>query len=170
MKPFIEQAQFYAAYHQNPLTRYTHFAGVPLIILSLMIFFGFFKLVLPGVYETDLACIATLVLLIYYFRLNWQLALPLTPIMLILLWIAHFFSHYGPTKLGMWAFIITFVLGWGIQLYGHYIEGKKPAFMVNVSQAFLAPLFLMAELFFMAGYMTALKNQIYGFSDSELNK
>ncbi len=38
MKPFVEQAQFYVGYHQKPITRYTHFAGIPLIIFSLMIF------------------------------------------------------------------------------------------------------------------------------------
>jgi uncharacterized membrane protein YGL010W len=162
MKPFIEQAQVYAAYHQNPITRYTHLAGVPIIILSLMIFLGFIKILVPGIYETNLACLATLGLLIYYFRLNWQLALPLTPIMLILLWLASWFNQYGPTKLGIWAFIITFVVGWGLQLYGHYIEGKKPAFMVNACQALLAPLYLTAELFFMAGYMKSLKAQLYG--------
>lgn len=44
MKPFIEQAQFYATYHQNQATRYTHMAGVPLIMLSIMIFLGFVKI------------------------------------------------------------------------------------------------------------------------------
>lgn len=162
MKSFIEQAQFYATYHQNNMTRYTHMAGVPLIILSIMILLGFVKIVIPGVFATTLACLTTLAALIYYFRLNWQLALALTPILIILLWIASLFSEYGPTKLGLWAFLITFILGWGLQLYGHFIEGKKPAFMINVCQALVAPLFLTAELFFMAGYMTDLKEQIYG--------
>ncbi|HAT8246624.1 TPA: DUF962 domain-containing protein, partial [Legionella pneumophila] len=87
MKSFIEQAQFYATYHQNQATRYTHMAGVPLIMLSIMIFLGFVKIVIPGVYATDLACLATLATLIYYFLLNWQLALALTPILIFLLWL-----------------------------------------------------------------------------------
>ncbi|KGP62456.1 membrane protein [Legionella norrlandica] len=162
MKSFIEQAQFYAEYHNNPVTRYTHLAGVPIIILSVMIFLGFVKIIIPGVYATDLACLATLAALIYYFLLNWQLALALTPILIFLLWLASWFSHNGPIKLGLWAFIITFIIGWGLQFYGHFIEGKKPAFMVNFTQALIAPLYLTAELFFMAGLMTSLKEQIYG--------
>lgn len=162
MKPFIEQAQLYAAYHQNQMTRYTHFAGVPLIVLSVMIFLGFAKIIIPGVYETNFAIVTTLIVLVYYYRLNWQLALAITPIFIVLLWLASWFNQYGPTTLGVWAFIITFVLGWALQLYGHYIEGKRPAFMTNISQALIAPLFLMAELFFMAGYMEPLKQQIYG--------
>ncbi len=162
MKSFIEQAQMYAGYHQNITTRYTHLAGVPLIILSVMILLGFIKIVMPGVFSITLACLATLGVLIYYFRLNWKLALALTPILIVLLLFADLFSHNGPTKLGVWAFIITFIVGWALQLYGHYIEGKKPAFMDNLSQALIAPLFLTAELFFMAGYMKSLKEQIYG--------
>ena len=161
MKSFIEQAQMYTGYHQNKMTRYTHMAGVPIIIFSIMIFLGFVKVIVPGVFGTSLASLATLAVLIYYFRLNWQLALALTPIMhAVLLWLAHWFTLLGPTKLGVWVFIITFVVGWGIQLYRHYIEGKKPAFMASLNQALIAPLVLIAELFFMAGFMTPLKKQI----------
>lgn len=168
MKSFIEQAQFYATYHQNPTTRYTHMAGVPLIILSIMIFLGFVKIVIPGVYATDLACLVTLAALIYYFLLNWQLALALTPILIFLLWLASWFNDDGPTKLGVWVFIITFVVGWGLQFYGHFIEGRKPAFMTNITQALIAPLYLTAELFFMAGFMNSLKEQIYGAEAEEV--
>jgi uncharacterized membrane protein YGL010W len=160
MKSFIEQAQCYASYHQNPMTRYTHLIGVPIIIFSLMILLGFVKIVIPGVYTTNLACLATIAILIYYYRLNWQLALPLTVGFVILLWLASWFNSNGPTKLGVWTFIITFIIGWGFQLYGHFIEGKKPAFIVNSSQALIAPLFVTAELIFMAGYMTALQEQV----------
>ncbi len=162
MKSFIEQAQFYATYHQNMKTRYTHMAGVPLIILSVMILLGFVQIIIPGVFASNLAWFATIAALAYYFFLNWELALALTPIMLFLLWIAHWFSEDGPTTLGVWAFIITFFVGWGLQFYGHYLEGKKPAFMDNVGQALIAPLYLVAELFFMAGYMKSLQAQIYG--------
>lgn len=161
MKTFIQQAQMYAAFHQSPQTRSTHFIGVPLIVLSLMIFLGFIKIVMPGVFTTNLAVLATIAVVVYYFRLNWQLALPLTLVFIFLLWLASWFSHYGPTTLGIWAFAITFIAGWSLQLYGHYIEGKRPAFMTNLSQALIAPMFLMAEALFIAGYMQGLKAQIY---------
>lgn len=161
MKSFIQQAQMYAAFHQSPQTRSTHFIGVPLIVFSLMILLGFIKIIMPGVFSTNLAVLITVAVLAYYFRLNWQLALPLSLIFIALLWLASWFSQYGPTTLGIWAFAITFIAGWSLQLYGHYIEGKRPAFMTNLSQALIAPMFLMAETFFMAGYMHSLKAQIY---------
>ena len=101
MKSFIEQAQLYSSYHENVKTRYTHFAGVPIVILSTLIFLGFIKIIVPGVFATNLACITTLIALIYYFRLYWQLALALTPILLILLLIANWFSQDGPTPFGL---------------------------------------------------------------------
>ena len=162
MKPFIEQAQFYAVHHQNLRTQQTHWIGVPLIIFSLMILLGFVKIVIPGVYQVSLACIATLALLIYYFRLNWVLALAITPILLFLLWVSHFLNHNGSNTLGYWIFIITFISGWTLQLYGHYIADEKPAFMVQVTQVFIAPLYLMAELLFRAGLMSSLKEKIHG--------
>ncbi len=163
MTTFIEQARLYVAYHQKPLTKYTHLAGIPLIILSVMIFLGFFQLLIPNVWHTDFAAIGTIAILIYYFLLNWRLALVLTPILIFLLWVSSFFSYAGPTAWGLWAFIITFVLGWALQLGGHYLfEGKRPAFMENLWMALIAPLVLTAELFFMANWMPELKKDIYG--------
>lgn len=170
MKSFIEQAQQYCRYHQNIKTRYTHFAGVPLVVVSFMILLGFVKIIVPNVFSSNLAWFATIAVLIYYFLLNWQLALALTPIMLFLLWIANWFSADGPTGFGLWAFVITFVAGWGFQLYGHYLEGKKPAFMDNLSQALIAPLYLVAEFFFMAGFMKSLEAQIHGVTSVEVEK
>lgn len=161
MKSFIQQAHMYASFHQSPQTRSTHFIGVPLIVFSLMILLGFIKIIMPGVFSTNLAVLVTVAVLAYYFRLNWQLALPLTLILIALLWLASWFSQYGPTSLGIWTFTISFIAGWSVQLYGHYIEGKRPAFMTNLSQALIAPMFLMAESLFMAGYMHSLKVQIY---------
>ena len=165
MKSFIEQAQFYAAYHQNATTRYTHMAGVPIIIFSVMILLGFVQLIIPGVFSTNFAVLGTLAILIYYYRLNWKLSLVLTPILFILLWLASWFNHSGPSKIGIGVFIVTFVLGWSLLLYGHYIEGKKPAFMESLAQSLIAPLYLIAELFFMAGLMKSLKEQIHGSGD-----
>lgn len=165
MKSFVEQAQVYASHHQKLNTRYTHYVGVPLIVFSLMIFLGFIKLVVPGFFSTNFAVLGTAAALVYYFKLEWKLAFALTPILLILLWISCLFSYAGPTKLGFWMFIITFVAGWGAQLYGHYIEGNKPAFLDNICQAFIAPLFLTAELLFMAGLLGDLKGQIYAHAE-----
>ena len=162
MIPFIVQAQCYISYHQKPVTRYTHLAGIPLIILSLMILLGFVHVVIIGVLDVNVASIATLVLLIYYFRLNWRLALALTPILILLLWIASVISHNGPTSEALWSFILIFLVGCALQFIGHFIEEKRPAFADNLWQIVIAPLFMVAESFFLIGRMGELKEEIYG--------
>lgn len=162
MIPFIMQAQTYTAYHQNAITRYTHMAGIPLIILSFMILLGFVHIVIINVLDVNVANIATLALLIYYFRLDWRLALVLTPILVFLLWIAHFFSYQGPTAFALWSFVVIFLLGCGLQVVGHFLEERRPSFVDNLSQVLIAPLVIVAELFFTAGYMLALREEIYG--------
>lgn len=161
MQSFTEQARFYAQCHQKPITLYTHFVGIPLIIFAVMVLLGFIKIVIPGVFEISIATIATLLVLIYYFYLQWKLALAITPILIFLLWIAHWFSYLGPTKVGLWAFGLTFVLGWALQLVGHIIEDKKPAFVSNLCQLVIAPLYLVAELFFMMNWLPELQAEIH---------
>ena len=162
MKPFIEQAQCYAAHHQDIRTQRTHWIGVPLITFSLMILLGFVKIVVPGVFQISLACLVTIGLIIYYVRLQWLLAIAVTPILLLLLWLATWISDDGPGTMALWIFVITFISGWTLQLYGLFLAKEKPAFMVYFSQALIAPLYLIAELLFLAGWMGSLKVQIHG--------
>lgn len=162
MKSFIEQAQGYVAYHENQTTRYTHMVGTPLILFSLMILLGFVHVVIVGVLEVSLANIAGLVLLLFYFRLNWRLALVLTPIFIFLLWIATFFSRHGPTSFGLWSFILIFLIGIVLQFTGHLLEEKRPTLVDNLWHVFIAPLLIVAEPFFMMERMSKLKEDIYG--------
>lgn len=160
---FIEQAKSYASYHLNPKTRLTHFIGVPLIVFSLMIFLGFFKLVMPSVFSTNLAWIASVVLLAYYFKLEWRLALSITPVLFVLLLISDLISANGPSTGSVWTFILLFLIGWGFQLGGHFIyEKNRPALLDNLWQMLIAPLFLVMEGYFYFGKMFNLQSEIYG--------
>ena len=121
MIPFIDQASFYAAYHQNPVTRYIHITGITLLLLSLMIILGFVHVLIPGVFEITFAEIATVALLIYYFRLNWRIALVLTPIFVVLLWVASLFSYSAPSRFSIWSFVIIFIVACVLQFIGYLL-------------------------------------------------
>ena len=162
MIPFIEQAQCYATYHRNATSRYMHMIAIPFIVLSLMILLGFVQILIPGVLHIDLAGIATLALLIYYFRLNWRLTLALIPMVIFLLWIAALFSAAGPTAFALWSFIIIFIFGSILQIIAHFFEEKRPAPIDNLWLVLIAPLCLVAELFFITGRMQNLSEEIYG--------
>ena len=49
-----------------------------------------------------------------------------------------------------------FGVGWVIQLVGHYYEGKKPAFIDDLSGLLIGPLFVVAESAFALGLRSQL--------------
>jgi uncharacterized membrane protein YGL010W len=161
MKSFIEQASAYAQYHQNPIAQYIRVIATPLIVLSMLILLSFVHIVIIGILNITLSEIATLCMLIYYFFLNWRLALVATPLFIFLLWVATLLSGDGPDAFALWAFLVTFVLGCIAQFVAYFIEGKRPLGMDLLRQALIAPLFLIAELFFAMGRMQDLKQRVY---------
>ncbi len=162
MSPFIKQAKRYALKHNDITNWYTHFVGIPVIVFSLMIFLGFFHIVVPNVFDIKFADLAVLAILIYYFRLNWLIAAILTPVFLIMLWLAGLINDNGPTTASIWTFFILLIFGVACQLVGHVLEGNKPAFMQHFSDSFAAPMFITAEALFMLGWLPKLKAEVYG--------
>lgn len=156
MKSLAEQMSFYQRYHRSPKNRLTHFIGVPAIIVSLLLLLSWLPLGTSGL---NAAHVFVLVLLVYYFLLDVPLALAMTAFSALMLAIAHRLALLGMAD-GLIAFVVLFVGGWVLQLIGHHFEGRKPALTDNFWQIFIAPIFLMAELFFFFGYKPGLKRQV----------
>jgi uncharacterized membrane protein YGL010W len=53
-----------------------------------------------------------------------------------------------------------FVGGWIVQFVGHAYEGRKPAFVDDVIGLMIGPLFVLAELLFIAGLRKPLQAEI----------
>lgn len=154
MKTLEDQMSFYAAYHQDPRNKATHFVGVPVIVFSLMIPLGWLRLDVGGV-AVSAALVVSAILLLYYLVLDVPLGLAMTAVFGAMLWAADPLSR-APLGTGLPAFLVLFVGGWALQLWGHVFEGRKPALVDNLFQIFVAPIFLCAEAFFALGYKPAL--------------
>jgi uncharacterized membrane protein YGL010W len=154
MKTLEDQMSFYAAYHQDSRNKATHFIGVPVIVLSLMIPLAWLRVEAGGVTITAAMAI-TAVLLAYYLALDVVLGLAMVAVMGALLWIGQQLADLGALQGWLW-FGALFVGGWILQLVGHVFEGRKPALVSNLFQIFVAPIFLCAELFFALGYKPQL--------------
>lgn len=150
MKTLEEQMSFYLRYHRHPKNRLTHFFGVPLIMFSLFVLLGLVRVPL-GETSITAASVLAIAVLAYYFRLDAVLAVAMTLFTAVLLIAANRVCTLG-TLSALTVFAVTFVGGWVLQLVGHAFEGRRPALVDNAFQVLIAPIFLMAEVFFAFGY------------------
>ena len=154
MKSLEDQMSVYAAYHQDARNKATHFVGVPVIVLSLMIPLSWLRV--EGI---SAAMVITAALLAYYLVLDLVLGLAMCVVMGALLWLGQIIAGQGALAGWGW-FAVLFVGGWALQLWGHVFEGRKPALVDNLFQIFVAPIFLAAEVFFALGYKPALRERV----------
>jgi len=59
-------------------------------------------------------------------------------------------------------FAALFVGGWVFQFVGHAYEGRRPALVDNLFQAFIGPMFLVAETFIALGLREDLRRAVDG--------
>jgi uncharacterized membrane protein YGL010W len=158
VKTLEDQMSFYAAYHQDARNKATHFVGVPLIAFSLMIPLGWLRADIGG-FALSAALVVTAVLLLYYLVLDIALGLAMVAVFGLMLWAAEPLSQAALAVSLGW-FVVLFVGGWALQLWGHVFEGRKPALADNLFQIFVAPIFLAAEVFFALGYKPRLHEAV----------
>lgn len=158
MKTLEDQMSFYAAYHQDARNKATHFVGVPLIAFSLMIPLGWLRADL-GEFTLSAALVVTALLMLYYLVLDIPLGLASCALFALMLWGANALSQ-APLGASLSWFLVLFVGGWALQLWGHVYEGRKPALVDNLFQVLVAPIFLVAEVFFALGYKPRLHEAV----------
>ena len=158
MKTLEDQMSFYAAYHQDPRNKATHFFGVPAIAVSLMIPLGWLRIDAGGLTVTG-ALVVTSLLLAYYLLLDFPLGLAMCALFGLALWAMDPIAQ-APLATGLAWFLALFIGGWIVQLWGHAYEGRKPALVDNLFQVFVAPIFLAAEVFFALGYKPRLHEAV----------
>jgi uncharacterized membrane protein YGL010W len=158
VKTLEDQMSFYAAYHQDARNKATHFVGVPVIVFSLMIPLGWLR-VDAGGFPLSAALVVTSLLLLYYLVLDLPLGLAMGAVFALMLWGAEPLAQ-APWMVSLAWFLVLFVGGWALQLWGHVYEGRKPALVDNLFQIFVAPIFLAAEAFFALGYKPRLHEAV----------
>ena len=173
MKSIEDQLSQYKSVHFNKKNMKTHFVGVPLIIwaVTLLLSLNAYEITLMGfnfIYTP--AYVFFTVSIIYYFILHTRLAIAMVPYALVNVYIANIVS---PHEYALYIGIGVFVVGWIIQFIGHHYEKAKPAFVDDLGQFLISPLFLMAEVFFMLGWLKSLEEKITPMAVTkrrELNK
>jgi uncharacterized membrane protein YGL010W len=155
MKTLDQQMAVYAAYHRNRWNRLTHFVGVPAIVFAILIPMRW----VPLGEGLTLAHVFLAAALAYYFLLDVPLAIATGIATCALYFAAKLVAGAGVTSGWIWSGSF-FVGGWVFQLVGHVFEGRKPALADNLFQIFIAPIFLVAELFFALGLKRDVREKV----------
>ena len=159
MAPIEETLARYAAYHRDRRNIATHFAGIPMIVLAVVIA-GAGVAIPVGSVDFTIAAIASVAACVYYLRLDLIFGVTMAVALFAACAVAsEALARFGvPSALGL--AIALFAAGWALQFLGHRYEGVKPAFFDDVRQLLVGPLFVCAELFFLLGARQALRERI----------
>jgi uncharacterized membrane protein YGL010W len=147
---FERQLATYSSYHRDHRNRATHLIGIPAIMLSLLLVLALWR-VPVGTLTLSGAALVGAVAAIGWIALDRTIGIAMAALLLPMVLASEWFAAtYGPGPT-WWAFGILFVGGWVFQLVGHAFEGRRPALADNLFQAFIGPMFLMAELLMSLG-------------------
>lgn len=161
------QMPFYGAYHANPTNISIHMVFVPVILYTVFLFLSNTGPLLAGTTwpsflpESNAATLLALVAAPGYIVMQPTAGLLAVPILLAMITSARLLTQtYGSTA-NFWAGIVH-VVSWIMQFVGHGVyEGRKPALLDNIVQAFyLAPFFVFLEILFSLGWNPQLEKRL----------
>lgn len=153
---FTTLLNFYSDSHMHPLNKILHYLGVPFVLFATLQFFSWIHISMPGLFDIHTSWILYLALVIYYFRLDSQCALLFAALLIPFTLLANFLSGYWPS---FFIFSILFAGGWVLQILGHIIEGRQPAFVDRPAVIPLLPLLTLADAMRERGYRTDLQRE-----------
>jgi uncharacterized membrane protein YGL010W len=162
MKTLEQHLSQYAAYHRDSRNILTHFVGVPLIVLAVVILLSRPSVLWWGL-PLSPAVAAVFAAIVYYVLLDRRLGIVMAVFLECCVWIG---MALAAQSMAIWLGfgLGLFVLGWVIQFVGHYFENRKPAFVDDLMGLMIGPLFVAAELAFLMGLRIPLMASIEAVS------
>ncbi|MDR6292545.1 MULTISPECIES: Mpo1 family 2-hydroxy fatty acid dioxygenase [Inquilinus] len=157
---FDRQMAMYTSFHRDGRNRLTHFFGIPAIILAVLVALATVPLGAVAGWPVTLADLVGLLIWLLWIALDLGLGLAMAVLVIPGLIIAHLVVDGGAAWVTWTVAAVLFVGGWALQLVGHAYEGKRPAFLSNLFQLLIGPMFLMAETAFALGLRPGLKHRV----------
>jgi uncharacterized membrane protein YGL010W len=148
---FRRQLGAYAAVHRDWRNKATHFVGIPIIVFSLLLVLSLWRFELLG-REWTMSLAVAIAAVLGWMALDLGIGIVMALIMVVAWFAAEALAGALGSASAVWmAFIALFVVGWALQFVGHHYEGRRPALLDNLFQAFIGPMFLVAESFVVLG-------------------
>jgi uncharacterized membrane protein YGL010W len=158
MKSLVDHLSQYAAYHRDPRNIASHFIGIPLIFVAVAVLLS-----RPGWPVGSVLISPALLVAVasawFYLRLELRLGMLMTVLLGLAVWLGQVLAAQS-TATWLASGLGMFVVGWVIQFVGHYYEGRKPAFVDDLTGLIVGPLFVVVEAGFLLGLRDDLKRAI----------
>lgn len=164
MKTLTQHLSQYAAYHQDSRNIATHCVGVPMIVVAVVTLLSRPVGTLGDVPLT-LAAILSVLTCLFYLRLDLRFGAVMTLLLALSLAAGHWLAAQS-TSIWLSVGLSLFIAGWGLQFLGHVYEGRKPAFVDDLTGLIVAPLFLLAE----AAFQFKMRLEVKAAIDAHLGK
>jgi len=127
----------YAEFHRHPVNRLTHQIAVPLIVFHIVAMLSWVTLAAPYGWLLTVGHMVAAAVVAWYLSLDFRLGV----LMALLYALCFPIAAVTPKSV----VIALAVIGWSIQLAGHLVwEKRSPAFLTNLLQALIGPLFFVA--------------------------
>lgn len=129
----------YEDVHRHPMNRLTHKIAIPVIVFHIVAMLSWIPLATVGGFELNLAHLAYLATVVWYLGLSVKLGLVMA---------AAYALCFPLAAITSWPVVVALAIaGWIVQLAGHAVwEKRSPAFMRNLVQALVGPLYFVAIL------------------------
>ena len=149
----------YAAYHRDQRNILSHFVGVPMIVFAMGVLLARPAFNLGGLALSPAWLVFAATAAWYLTRGTLALGVAVSAVVGVLLLAAHQVAYGGTAAWLAWG-VGMFVVGWVIQFVGHWYEGRKPAFVDDITGLLVGPMFVTAEAMFMLGWNKPLLAEI----------
>jgi len=140
MKPKLQRLfEEYHDYHRHPINRLTHKIAIPLIVFHIVAMLDWIALAEVGGVTITAGHVGWLAAAGWYLSMHVRLGLVMA---------ALFALCFPLARITPWPVVVAVaVVGWLIQLAGHVVwEKRQPAFVTNLVQALVGPLYFVAAL------------------------
>ena len=147
----VSTFEFYNSYHTHPINKFLHLLGIPSIMLSSLVLLNNIYIYLHHTHQVkiSLSTIVVLFYCIYYYSYGLYPGI----VMHIYLTLMNLIQY--KLKLSNKNASYIFIMSWGLQFIGHFIEGNRPALTDSIGQAFLG-----APIFSLTPFVPELKNAL----------